>query len=73
MEETPRMDREELFKELEENPVLIKSYVNSLISGLELCHEVLNDLRWGKGGNIDPEHREYIVSLNRIVRDILER
>jgi hypothetical protein len=67
------MDREELFKELEENPVLIKPYVHTLISGLELCQEIINDLRWKRIKESDSEYHDYVVSVNNIVRDILER
>jgi hypothetical protein len=73
MEKTPRMDRENVFKELKENPELVRSHLNTLYSGLDLCQEILDDLSMGRAGQINNDYKEYIVSVNNIVRQILER
>lgn len=73
MEKTPRMDRENIFNELENNPELIKSHLHTLYSSLELCHEVLDDIIMEKAGAINSDYKQYIISVDHIVRQILER
>jgi hypothetical protein len=47
--------------------------MRTMFSALEMCHEVLYDLTWERGGKLDPIQEEYVVKLNRIVSEILEK
>ncbi len=73
MEKTPREIKEDIIREIASNPGNAESYIRTIHKALELCHEVLYDLTWEKGGKLDPWQEGYVVSINQIVREILER
>jgi len=73
MEKTQEKNREVLLRKLAENPLTAYSFMFTTLSALELCHDILYDLTWERGGRIDPLHEEYVIAVNRIVREILEK
>ena len=73
MEKASRADKEVVIREILKSPESTKTFVMTLIHALEMAHEVLYDLTWERGGKIDPINEPYVVALNNIIREILER
>jgi hypothetical protein len=73
MEKTQEKNKEVLLRELASHPATALSFMRTMFSALEMCHEVLYDLTWERGGKLDPIQEEYVVKLNRIVSEILEK
>ncbi len=64
---------ENFLAELASNPLTALSYMRTMYSALDMCHEILYDLTWERGGKLDAHHEEHVIKLNRVVREILEK
>lgn len=73
MEKTQKDDTKDIIRDIASNPENAYTYISTIHKALELCQEVLYDLTWEKGGRLEPWQEEYVVTLNKIVSDILTR
>jgi len=73
MEKTFAPIKEDILRSVAQNPATAYTFMLSLTAALGLAHEILHDLTWERGGRLEPLHEEYVVALNKIIREILER
>lgn len=73
MEKTSKEVKEDIVREIASNPQSATAYITTIHTALELCHQVLYDLTWERGGKLDSWQEEYVITLNNIVSEILKR
>jgi hypothetical protein len=58
-----------IIDEIASCPILSKSFILTILTSLEMSHEILYDLTRGIGGKIDPDHLPIIKAYLALIED----
>jgi hypothetical protein len=71
MEKSPQVSKKINEAELESLVHTSRIFTSNILNVLELCNDVLLDLTWNRGGQLDSATKEYVIALTRITAEIL--